>query len=316
MTEMDVDISAYTYKDAERVRFGRYPVLDTVLYRWAKRLELSLFDYLNTEVYTGASVFEEMPFSSFFETMKRPRPMYFFEMAPYPDRGLFMADNRFSAFCLARLGSKTKEGRPQGKLSTENQKSLQGVVQILLKDFEASMADLAQISLKLKRVTTSPFRARFLNAYESCLVGQVHISARELSSRLTWCFPRRMLDEVLEVAQGKKIVPPDLVNRDTGPKISEISLLKLLKYRVPLKVGEVGSLSTLDDLKVGQVLPLKSDAEGMVVLDLDGEHKLVGSLGEVMGKYALKVEGQLKRESKDRNMQGEFKPLGLVSDSE
>ena len=63
-------IDRYTFSEVERIRYGRFPVLDTVLYRWARKIEETLFDHFHTELYAGSSVVEEMKFSAFFGSLK------------------------------------------------------------------------------------------------------------------------------------------------------------------------------------------------------------------------------------------------------
>lgn len=306
---MDVEITPYTFLDSERIRFGRYPVLDTVLYRWTRRLEVTLFDQFKVEVYTGASVFEEMKFSSFYATMQRPRPIYFFEMKPFPDRGLFVTDNRFSAYCLSKMGGDVKGIKSGSRLSPENQVLLQRVVQLLMRDFERSLEDVAKIKLRLKRMTTSPFRSRLFNAYESCLVGQVHLSSSDFSSRLSWCIPRNMLASLLDKIGKQKVIPPALVDRDTGPGLSGDDLLKWTDYKVPVSLGRINKQDMLAGLRVGQVLPLENDSNGNALLEVDGTPRLVASVGEVDGHYAIKVEDKHVPRVKRRTEPGAFKPV-------
>ena len=96
-------IAPYDFIDAERLQYGRYPVLDTILYRWTRRVEETLFEQVGVEAYAGASVFEEMRFSTFFATLRRPRPIYFFELAPLDGTSLFA----FPAFTPTVIGDIT-----------------------------------------------------------------------------------------------------------------------------------------------------------------------------------------------------------------
>jgi len=279
-----VQIVPYEYIDAERLQFGHYPVLDTILYRWTRRVEETLFEQVGVEAYAGASVFEEMRFSTFFATLRRPRPIYFFDLAPLEGTSLFVVDNRFAAFCL-------RHGRGAGneaKLTPVNQARLQRVVQVLLADFAACWADVYGVTARLRKVTTYPFRARVRNPHESCLVAQIHLAGRNLSSRFTWCLPRQMLEPVLDRLRESTVIPP--LQMDVGgERLAKSSVLRWLNYGVQVRMGQMSIAEAASGLAVGAVLPL--EAEAGPVVEVEGRPVLRASVGQVEGHYAFHVEG-------------------------
>jgi len=285
-----VHIAPYEYINAERLRFGRYPVLDTILYRWARRIEETLFEQAGVEVYAGASVFEEMKFSTFYATLRRPRPIYFVTMEPLPGMGLFVADNRFSAFCLRRASGPADEAG-EVKLTPANQARLQGVVQALLADFAQCWQDVEPVSPHLRKITTYPFRARILNPYENCLVAQIHLAGHNISSRLTWCLPRPMLEALLPRLRESTVIPPVLSEGQEPEQPSEATVLHWLNYGVQVRVGQVSVADAAEQLAVGAVVPLRVEPGSRAVVEVEGTAVLRASVGEVEGHYAFKVEG-------------------------
>ena len=79
-----MQIESYRFNDAERLRFGKFPALDTVIYRWARGIEEGVYRDLGLQAYVGASVVEEMRFGEFFASLKRPRPIYTLALDPCP----------------------------------------------------------------------------------------------------------------------------------------------------------------------------------------------------------------------------------------
>jgi flagellar motor switch protein FliM len=286
-----VDIVPYEYINAERLRFGRYPVLDTILYRWTRRIEETLFEQAGVEVYAGASVFEEMKFATFYSTLRRPRPIYFFALEPLRGTGLLVVDNRFSAFCL-------REG-PRGpgsevKLTPSNQERLQRIVQALLADFSQCWQDVEPLDARLLKITTYPFRARILNPYESCLVAQIHLAGHHISSRLTWCLPRPMLEPLLERLGERTVIPPVQPQRESAEHPSRATVLRWLDYDVQVRMGQLSVPDVAEQLAVGAVMPLQVEQGSQAVVEVEGTPVLRGSLGEVDGRYALRIEGRLE----------------------
>lgn len=301
-----MDILPYRFEDAERLRYGSYPVLDTVIYRWARLVEERLFEHTRVEVYAGASVVEAMKFSAFHATIRHPRPIYFFGLPPLEGTGLLVVDNRLAAFCLR---SETA-GEAMPRLTPENQRALQAVVQELLRAFETCWADVHPVRSELRRVTTYPFRARVLNPYEPCLVAQVHLSGRELSSRLTWCFPRPMLEPLLSRLRGGRVLPPaTLPGRHGGAPLSEAAYLGQTRFRLTAQAGTVNPRRLMGRLQPGQVLPLDAPSDGAAVVAVEGRPAALGEVGTTDGRYALRLQRPYVAEERPETPPEAFRPI-------
>jgi flagellar motor switch protein FliM len=282
-------VEPYHFANAERVRLGRFPVLDTLLYRWARRIEETLFERFHLELYAGASIVEEMKFSAFFAGLKRPRPIYFFGMEPFAGEGLFVLDNRFSNLCLGGKG--TRGSDDSQRLAPHNHGRLQAVVQQMMADFDACWADVHPVKTHLNRISTYLFRARILNAYEPCLVAQIHLSGDNVSSRMIWCFPRVMLEPVLDKLSHVRVVPSLVADRARQQPRSADELLARSDYRLRVRMGTVDPRRGRDGLQVGSVLPLDNPVGGDAMLEINGRPLLVGKMGELQGRYAVQVTG-------------------------
>lgn len=302
-----MNIVPYLFLDSEQLRFGKYPVLDTILYRWARKIEETLFEEARVEVYAGASVVEEMRFSAFFTSLRRPRPIYFFTLEPFQGTGLFLVDNRFSTFCLKKRGS---ADAGEIKLTPDNQGRLQKIVERLMADFSDSWSDIHEVNPRLQKVTTYPFRARVLHPHEMCLVVQIHLSGHNISSRLTWCFPRPMLEPVLQKLQYSKVIPPLRRRHQPEVRMDSGQMMKHLRYGMQLRMGRVDLPHGEASLKVGSVVPLEIEFENQAVVDVEGQPALVASVGEVDGHYAFKVAGPYQPPGEKEPIEPEaFQPM-------
>jgi flagellar motor switch protein FliM len=285
----DVQIESYHFGDAERLRYGKYPALDAVMSRWARGLEDAMFGTLRQEAYAGASVVEEMRFADFFRSLKRPRPIYLFSLHPYAGQSLLVLDNRFANACLDVSGGKT-EHPDRLRLTPENQPQVQRVVQVLLERLESAWADVEPVRAQLAKVTTYLFRARVLNAFDPCLVAQLHLSGDRFSARIMLCLPKYMLTPVLERLQQQPVVPPVSTS---GPDtiVTPEQVLGQASYDVTASLGNLFTPLDQRSFQVGSVLPLMRSAAGDVVLEVGGTPLLVGEAGESGGRLAVRVTG-------------------------
>ncbi len=284
-------IESYQFGEAERLRYGKFPVLDTVLARWSRAIEECLFEQLRLEAYAGASLVEEMRFAAFFASLKRPRPIYFFELTPFAGSALLVLDNRFSQACLAGQARPTEpDSAGNTRLTPENHVKLQRMVHLLMERFDQCWQDVHAVQSRLQKVTTYLFRARILSPYESCLVAQLHLSGQAFSSRLMLCLPRVMLEPVLPRLQNRSLVPSLVPGRTQAPP-GQADLLRQLPYQAGLSLGTIVATLGSADFKVGSVFPLRNEVGGEGVLEINGTPYLVGEVGQSDGRYALRVTG-------------------------
>ena len=308
-----MNVEPYQFADAERIRLGRYPALDTVLYRWARKIEETLFEQFHLELYAGASIVEELKFSAFYASLKRPRPIYFFGMAPFEGEALFVLDNRFSNLCLRTPGDVGPVSDAM-RLAPHNHGKLQRVVQHLLADFDQCWADIHPVQTQLNRITTYLFRARILNPYEPCLVAQIHLSGEHISSRMIWCFPKVMLEPILERISAAKVVPSLVVDPARAKRMQPQQLLERARFAVRVNVGTVDASAAGENFRVGGILPLHSAVGGRAVMEINGRPLLVGSIGEVQGRYAMHIEGgYAEQRAQLRKAPGEFRAISWPS---
>ena len=285
-----MNIQPYSFFNAERLRFGKFPLLDIVFNRWTRRIEETLFQKVRVEVYGGASVTEEMKFSQFFSMLKQPRPIYFFNLSPFSGNGLLVLDNRFTAFCLRQQAGETRL-RVEARLSQANQGRLQEVAQKLMVDFDRSWDGIHPVNSRLTKITTYPFRARILDPYENCLVAQIHLSGRGISSRIICCLPSKMLQPVINRLRNAKVIPSAGIEPSSETGIEKSDLLGRLRYGMNVRMGSVELTSLSESLQVGQVIPIETEAPNEALISLDGHPALMASMGQVDQKIAFKIKG-------------------------
>ena len=299
---MNVNVEPYAFQEAERLRLGRFPVLDTILYRWARQIEETLFEQFQIEMYAGASIVEEMRFSSFYASLKAPKPIYFVDVEPFAGQGLLVLDNRFANLCISRVDEDGTPARESDRLTLapHNQGRLQHVVGRLMADFERCWEDVHPVKVHLRKVTTFLFRARILSSYERCLVAQIHLSGERVSARLTWCFPRILLDPILPLLQAGRIIPSLVPERQMRGRLANAEALAAMDYRLAVSLGRLDPKPGAFSFEEGSVIPIRSEGGGDAVILVNGRPLLVGSIGEAQGRYAVRVTGPYREQRAPR----------------
>lgn len=283
-------IQSYRFGQAERLQYGRFPALDTVFYRWTRRLEDVLFDTFHTEVYAGSSIVEEMKFADFHASLKHPRPIYFFELYPFQGMALLVLDNRFAALCTEPAEARRNESHA-APLTRQNYRRLQEVVLRMMAEFDRCWEGLHTVETRLRKITPHLSRARILSGFEPCLAVQLHVSGEGISSRLMMCLPRVMLDPIAPALREQTIIPSlspvKLSLEGTG-------VLDEAPHTLTVRLGHIRSTLDAEELRVGQVFPLESATGSQAVVEINGAPALLGRVGIAGGRYAVQVTGEYK----------------------
>jgi len=297
-----MNIEPYQYDEVERIQVGKYPVLDSLMHRWARRIEETLFTQFQSEIYAGASVVEEMRFSSFFSSLSGPKPIYLFEMDPFRGKGLLILDNRFSSLCVNRGYSPHGGGDDREvALTSRNQIRLQKVVERMMDDLDICWKEVHPVKTNLLKITTFLFRARILSGYEPCLVTHIHLSGNGFSSRLTLCLPKVSLEPVLGRIQEKNVIPSQLME-SAGKSLDRKAVMGQPGFHVGVSLGTV-PVSPNSPLEVGALIPIQNNLGGDAVVTVNGRPLLVGKLGDTDGMFSVRVTDTFKHRKESHILQ-------------
>jgi flagellar motor switch protein FliM len=162
-------------------------------------------------------------------------------------------------------------------------------------DFEESWQDVHPLRVHLRKVTTFLFRARILSSHERCLVAQIHLSGEHVSARLTWCFPRILLDPILPELQAGRVIPSLVPERQSRARLPGASALESMDYRLTVSLGRLDPKPGFA-FEEGGVIPLRAEAGGQAVILVNGRPLLIGTVGEAQGRYAVRVTAPYREE--------------------
>jgi flagellar motor switch protein FliM len=109
---------------------------------------------------------EQLRFEEFLGSVSK-QPIYIFETLNQ-SRGVFLVDNSFFKLVLNNQTEPIDEQSSLVQLMKENQQILLQLVRPLIDDFKKSWLNIAEVELKLKRVTIYPGRAKVILFCRSC----------------------------------------------------------------------------------------------------------------------------------------------------
>ena len=284
--QTEIPVKPYELAEAQ-FNTGRFHIMDIVFRRWATLLQETLYAKMGMMLEVSTENVVQMRFEKFLDSLEK-KPIYIFETLNH-SRGLLLVDKSFFDLVLNGKADPTAEKLSLVQLMKENQKMLLKLVSTLIDDFEKSWLNIAEVELKLNRVTIYPRRANIMLPYEYCFTGRVQLSLNGFQTSLQLCLPYAALVSVLRPLENKKIIDPESMAY-YSPKVKEHfkDLLEKTEYSVVAELGKADLREASGKLEKGQVLPLLNK-DGLVTIRINGTPALQASAGESSGHYSVQV---------------------------
>ncbi|MDE0793650.1 MAG: FliM/FliN family flagellar motor switch protein [SAR324 cluster bacterium] len=284
--QTEIPVKPYELAEAQ-FNTGRFHIMDIVFRRWATLLQETLYAKMGMMLEVSTENVVQMRFEKFLDSLEK-QPIYIFETLNH-SRGLLLVDKSFFDLALNGKADPTAEKLSLVQLMKENQQTLLKLVSTMIDDFEKSWLNIAEVELKLNRVTIYPRRANVMLPYEYCFTGRVQLSLNGFQTSLQLCLPYAALVSVLRPLENKKIIEPESMAY-YFPQVKEHfkDLLEKTEYSVVAELGKADLREANGKLEKGQVLPLLNK-DGLVTIRINGTPTLQASAGESSGHYSVQV---------------------------
>ena len=284
--QTEIPVKPYELAEAQ-FNTGRFHIMDIVFRRWATLLQETLYAKMGMMLEVSTENVVQMRFEKFLDSLEK-QPIYIFETLNH-SRGLLLVDKSFFDLALNGEADPTAEKLSLVQLMKENQQTLLKLVSTMIDDFEKSWLNIAEVELKLNRVTIYPRRANVMLPYEYCFTGRVQLSLNGFQTSLQLCLPYAALVSVLRPLENKKLLEPESMAY-YFPQVKEHfkDLLEKTEYSVVAELGKADLRAAKGKLEKGQVLPLLNK-DGLVTIRINGTPALEGSTGESSGHYSVQV---------------------------
>ena len=284
--QTEIPVKPYELAEAQ-FNTGRFHIMDIVFRRWATLLQETLYAKMGMMLEVSTENVVQMRFEKFLDSLEK-QPIYIFETLNH-SRGLLLVDKSFFDLALNGKADPTAEKLSLVQLMKENRQTLLKLVSKMIDDFEKSWLNIAEVELKLNRVTIYPRRANVMLPYEYCFTGRVQLSLNGFQTSLQLCLPYAALVSVLRPLENKKIIEPESMAY-YFPQVKEHfkDLLEKTEYSVVAELGKADLREANGKLEKGQVLPLLNK-DGLVTIRINGTQVLQASAGESSGHYSVQV---------------------------
>ena len=182
MLHQTSDIPIKPFELAEtQFNTGRFHIMDIVFRRWATLLQETLYAEMGMMLDISAENVEKMRFGKLLDSVEE-QPIYIFETLNN-GRGFLLVEKSFFDLSLNWKVDNTSEELSLVKMMKENRQTLLKLVSTFIDCFEKSWKNIAEVELKLNRVTIYPRRANVMLPYENCFSGRIQLIHEDLQTK-------------------------------------------------------------------------------------------------------------------------------------
>jgi len=287
----------YDLTSQERIIRGRMPTLEIINQRFARLFRTSISAALRRVVDVSPISIDMVKFGEFLKTLPVPTSLNVFRLDPLRGFGLMVLETKlvFSLIDIFFGGS----GKPSMKIEGRDftpieHRIIKNVVTMALQDLENSWVPVHPIKIAYVRTEINPQFVGIVPPTDVVVVISFEMETDQSTAAMIICIPYSTIEPIRAKLQAGFQSDRLEIDRTWIARVKE----QLEEARVNLVV-ELGRTSIkaqeLLKLRVGDVIPLDSDATEDLLVKVEGIPKFRGRPGVFRGNKALKVSSRIER---------------------
>jgi len=273
----------------------RLPMLDIVIERLAKTLQLSLRRLAGDGVTVSIDPPSGMRLGDYLQKLPSPAMLCITRFDGSNAPGLVVAgpDLVFSAVELM-LGGKpvTVESRPDRPFSAVERTLAERMVRMVLADLTTAFQPIADVKLRMERIESSAKFAAVVRESSIVLVIGVRMQIDGRGGRVDLVFPTASIEPLRE--QLRQTYPGDKLGRDSlwETHLTHELLVSQVRLSAVLDEPSIG-LGQVMRWKVGSTLALDATPNSPVKVLCGKSAVFVGSMGRHDDKVVVRIDGRV-----------------------
>lgn len=301
----DGNIRPYNIATQERIVRGRLATLEIIQERFARTLQIELFNFFRRTVEISVGSVRIIKYGDFVRNLVVPTNINLIHMNPLRGVGMFVMDPTLVFMVVDNMfgGDGRFHTRVEGRDFTPTEyRIIHRILSIVFESATKAWNPVYPIEFEYLRSEMNTQFANIATPNEVVVVTSFNIELGTNGGELHFCVPYSMIEPIKDVLSSK------LQGENPG---GDRRWLRLMKQQIqPAELEIVANLTTkrmrvsdLLKLKAGDVIPvsISDTVQGCV----DNIPIMECRYGVFNGQYALRVEKLIPANGSEENMQGE-----------
>lgn len=295
----DVEITPYDLTNQDRVIRGRMPTLDIIYERFIRLYRMSLSNSLRKIATISIISTDLLKFGEFVNTLPIPSCMCIMRFESLRGPALFVFESKLAYALVDSFfgGTDRPYTRIEGKEFTRIELSImQKVMDLALKDLEEAWAPVHKSEISFVRTEVNPQFVGVVPPSEVIISTTFEVELENASGTIALVIPYSTIEPIKNKLNASFQTESDRVDKEWTAKMEEH--LHNVEANVLVNLG-VASITVGDlvNLNVGDIIPLKQDADGELEMLVEGVSKFKCFFGVSRGNKAIQVTRVLESDS-------------------
>ncbi|HVJ64116.1 MAG TPA: flagellar motor switch protein FliM [Bdellovibrionota bacterium] len=295
------NVIAYDLASQDKVIRGRMPTLDIVYERFIRAFRMNLSGQLRKLATLSIAATDSMKFGEFTNTLPLPSCMSIVRFETLRGNGIVVLESKLAyAFIDSFLGGTDRPyQKNEGKEFTTIELSIvRRVVKSALEDLEKAWAPVTPMKINFLRTETNPQFVGIVPPSDIVIVTTLTIELENVSGSLSIVIPFSTLEPIRQkLLSGFQ---QEVIERDDYWAQMMVRHLEETDLNVRVELGSnTVPLKRILELKLGDVLPLQTDASAELAVEVEGVTRFRGLFGSSRGSRAIQVTEIVENPNKE-----------------
>ncbi|MCA9294147.1 MAG: flagellar motor switch protein FliM [Phycisphaerales bacterium] len=293
-----LEVRPYDFKRPERVSKDQMLALQTLQEGFARNFGASLSGFLRTIVEVKVASCEQMTYSEFISGLPNPTSFNLLQADPLEGQMCFELSPLIIYPIIDRLlgGTNHELFIPQRPLTMIEGRLIQKILERAVSALDEAWSSITPLTHSVVGNESNPQLVQIVPPNEVVVVVGFEIRMSNRAGTMNLCIPFAVIEPIMEDLAAQSWFSAARVKGSTefanriGAELSHAALhISGTLARTTI------TLHDLRQLSVGDIITTEKLATSPIVVEIEGEPKLLGNVGQIKGKRAIKVSRVIRR---------------------
>jgi flagellar motor switch protein FliM len=295
------NIVTYDLTSQDKIIRGRMPTLDIVYERFIRAFRMNLSSQLRKLATLNILTTDTLKFGEFINTLPLPSCMSVVRFETLRGSGIIVLESKLAYSLIDSFlgGTDRPYTKVEGKDFTHIELSIiKRVVVAALDDLEKAWAPVTPMSIHFVRTETNPQFVGIVPPSDIVIATTFSVELENSSGNLSIVIPFSTLEPIRQkLISGFQ---QEVVETDHYWVNMMMRHLEETDLNVSVELGSTEiSLRQVVELKVGDVIPLRTDATAELAVEVEGVKRYEGLYGSSRGSRAIQVTKLVENRNKE-----------------
>ncbi len=297
----DDSIVTYDLTSQDKIIRGRMPTLDIVYERFIRAFRMNLTAQLRKLATLSIAATDTMKFGEFINTLPLPSCMSVVRFESLRGSGIVVLESKLAYALIESFlgGTDRPYSKIEGKDFTQIELSIiRRVILAALDDLEKAWSPVTPMKIGFVRTETNPQFVGIVPPSDIIIATTFSVELENASGALTIVMPFATLEPIRQkLISGFQ---QEVVESDDYWVNMMVRHLEETELNISVELGRTTlSMRQILDLKIGDVIPLQTDASAEIAVGVESVTRFRGLFGASRGSQAVQVTEIVENPNKE-----------------